>query len=150
MQTKKIPLLALVFVLLTVFSACKKDKKETPKSKTDLLTTGQWKMTAFTVSPPMDLDGDGIVDSDVYATMGACEKDDYYIFKKDGTLEQNEGASKCDPLDPQTETVDWSFVNDEKEIIFIGTRATILELTATRFRMSFQKGFSTVNIRMEK
>ena len=48
----------------------------------------------------------------------------------------NEGATKCDASDPQSEILDWSFVNEEKELIIDGDRVTILELTPSRLRLS--------------
>ena len=47
----------LLLTALFVFG-CKKDNQ--PQSKTDMLTSVQWKMSAFTMSPPMDFDGEGI------------------------------------------------------------------------------------------
>ena len=102
----------------------------------ELLTTGQWKVVAFTLSPPFDLDGDGDLDSDAYALMDACERDDFFIFKTDGKYEVNEGATKCDASDPQSELYDWAFVNEEKELIIDGDRVTIQELTSSRLRVS--------------
>lgn len=132
-----------LFILLITalfISGCKKDDKS--QSKTDMLTSVQWKMSAFTISPPMDIDLDGIIDSDLYATYDACNKDDYFVFKKDGTLDINEGPSRCSSYDPQVETVNWAFVNDEKEIIIDGDRGTIKELTASRFVITVPFGNS--------
>jgi len=134
MQTKLFLPLLLVSAVIFI-SGCNKDKDDKSLSRSDILTIGKWRMTALKMTPPVDYDGDGIVDSDVYAFIEACDKDDYFTFMKDGTLELNEGTLKCDPLDPQTQTDNWSFVNDEKEIIIAGDRCTILELNPTLFRV---------------
>jgi Lipocalin-like domain len=134
MQPKTKLLLLTSIIIMVVLFACKKE--DHPKTKSELLTTGEWKMTSFTVSPPVDLDGDGIVDSDIYSTYDACLKDDYYVFKNNGTMDINEGSTKCNPSDSQVETVNWAFVNGEKEIDIDGDRSTIVELTSTRFHIT--------------
>ena len=102
----------------------------------DLLTSGQWKLVSFTLTPPVDIDSDGDLDADAYVLMDACGKDDLFSFKADGKYEINEGATKCDPLDPQIEVLDWSFANEEQELIIDGDRATIEELTSSRLKLS--------------
>src|SRR4051812_20106422 len=111
MQTKLFSTLIIAAAVMFI-SGCSKDDKS--PSRTEILTTGKWKISAINMTPPTDYDGDGIVDSDVYAYLETCDKDDYFIFMKDGKLEFNEGIMKCDPLDPQTRTDSWSFLNDEK------------------------------------
>lgn len=111
---------------------CKKDEE----TKTDLLTSGQWRVTALTLTPGIDLDGDGDLDPDWYSLFEACDKDDYYVFNANGTYESNEGATKCDPDDPQTDSGTWSFVENETKINMDGDIATIEELTKNRFRVS--------------
>jgi hypothetical protein len=132
MQTKHYTKLFLLIVFTVTLASCKKDKEQ---SRTDILTSGQWKITAFTLAPPRDWDLDGDLDSDIYPLLDACDKDNYMIFKSDGKLELNEGATKCDPLDPQVEIQNWSFANEEKEIIIAGDRGTILEFNNDRFRV---------------
>lgn len=58
---KTIQLAALLLAMsgAITFQACKKDKKESTKTKTELITTGSWKMTAYTINPAADLDLDG-------------------------------------------------------------------------------------------
>src|SRR5688500_8216772 len=103
MQTKRYTTIFLAILLSATFSSCKKEKEQ---SRTDILTSGQWKIAAFTMTPPRDFDLDGDLDSDIYALLDACEKDNYFIFKSDGKLEFYEGATKCDPLDPNYEIQD--------------------------------------------
>lgn len=137
MQRRNLFGLLLLAGLALAHSSCDKDDgNEKGQSRMDLLTTGQWRMTAFSVSPAIDFDYDGDTDSDVLATFEPCHKDDYTVFKADGKAELNEGPTKCDALDPQVEYIDWAFVNGEKEIIIDGDRCTIVELSGTRFRVT--------------
>ena len=143
MQTKHYTRLFFAIILFATLGGCKKDKDQT---RTDILASGQWRITAFTMSPPRDFDLDGDLDSDIYALLDACQKDNYFIFKKDGKLEFNEGTTKCDPFDPQTEIQDWSFVNEEKEIIIDGDRGTIMELSKNKLRLQMNLLGSTAEV----
>ena len=48
----------------------------------------------------------------------ACEQDDIQRFETDGSLAIDEGATKCDPTDPQTEAGNWAFYDSETKLIF--------------------------------
>ena len=96
------------------FLACKKDKES--KSKTELLTNGGWHVTAYTVNPAIDFDGDGTEETDVYAVMDQCIKDDHTTFFTGGTAELDEGATKCSFSDPQTMSLSWSMTEDETKL----------------------------------
>lgn len=143
-------LLILSLLVATAYSACKKEENKTA-SKMDLLTDGRWQMTAYTLSPPFDLNYDGTPDTDGLAAMEPCDRDNLFLFKKDGTLEIDEGPTKCNPFDPQiNQTTTWAFVNNETEIIIDGDRATIQELTKTRFRVTVPVASSTGDITFTK
>ena len=133
--------------ILMICVACKKDNKE---SRMNLITSGNWKITALTIVPGYDIDGDGDLDTDIFQDFDLCEKDDYYIFKSNGVLEVDEGPSKCQPSDPQLTTGSWSFANQETEIIFDGMQGTIEELSSSRFRMRFEDRGETTTITMGK
>lgn len=65
------------------------------------LNTGQW------VSDPF---------------FQACLRDDRYIFSENGTLTVDEGATKCNAIDPQTTTGSWSLSSDASVLtIDLGT-----------------------------
>ena len=84
-------------------SSCSKDEdspEEVAKTTTEYLTAGNWKTTAMTISPGLNFGGVEI--TDFYAQFEACEKDDLTKFNTDGTITDDEGATKCDPNDPQT------------------------------------------------
>ena len=81
-------LLALVFV----GTSCKKDDEKTSK---DYLTAHDWKLVSIKIG--------GIA-----STLDDCDKDDFATFHKDGEYHLDEGATKCDPSDPQETTGTWS------------------------------------------
>jgi len=105
-------------VTLFLFASCsKEDEDDTPPAKTttELLTAGFWKTTAMTIDPGVNINGTII--TDFYAQLFDCTKDDLKRFDSDGKITDDEGATKCDPNDPQT-TNDgtWVLSADKKSI----------------------------------
>ena len=127
----------IAIAVLVVCVACKKENKE---NRMDLVTSGSWRMIAFTINPGYDYDADGDIDTDIFAVTEACVKDDIFFFKRDGAFEVDQGASKCDAMDPQTYTTDWEFSNNERSIIISGEEYDIEELSSTRLRISQRYG----------
>ena len=143
-QTIQLAVLLLAMTAVTTFVACKKDKDNPAgKTKTELLTTGSWKMTAFTTNPADDFDGDGDLETNYFDYIPGCVKDDITTFKTNGTADVDEGATKCDPLDPQTESITWSFTNNETKVEIDGAEYTLVELTATTIKVSDTYVFGT-------
>ncbi|MBC6492714.1 hypothetical protein ACFSQD_17840 [Flavihumibacter stibioxidans] len=140
MKSRKI-LRLLVLPLATLIitgSSCNKDDDEPAKTKTELLTSGAWKMSAHTVNPAQDLDGDGQSDdSDVFATYDACDKDDLTSFSTNGSGIISEGATKCDPSDPASYPFTWQWSNNETVLSLLGEDFTLIELTSSTLKVSF-------------
>jgi hypothetical protein len=121
--------------LTLLFSACSNDDELT--TKTDLLTSSSWKVTALTVDPAFPtFDNEGNVTgstNDLFAMMDDCSKDDTYSFNTDKTLILDEGASKCYNAAPQKTTGSWSFNSDETTLTITvdgdPQTMTIVELT---------------------
>lgn len=128
--------LLLVMTVMIIVS-CKKDKDDdsSGKTKTELLTTGSWKLTAYTSNPGQDWDGNGSIETNIFNVMDACEKDGYSTFNTNGTVENNEGPLKCDALDPQSETNSWSFADNETKLLEDGYPVTLLELTTATLKV---------------
>jgi len=122
---KKTILIAFIGSVFAI-SACKKEETTTPpvaqKTKTEIITSGSWKITGITVS-----DSSGSLD--VFALMDDCEKDGFMTFKTDGKFITDEGATKCDPDDPQTSEGTWAFSTDEKTITIDGDPANIISFS---------------------
>jgi hypothetical protein len=103
--------LALIGLLFT--AACKKEKEDIKPDPTAMLA-GKWQLKALTVDPPIDWFGAPV--RNVYAQLPACVKDDITIFNANGTVNFDEGASKCQPNDPQTLTGTWAFSADKTKV----------------------------------
>ena len=126
----------VLLVVIGIFFSCKKEEADPPKTKTELLTARPWKRTALTSQPAYDWNGNGTSDTDIMKIMLACEKDNLEYYKTDGTVETNEGATKCDPGDPQTWTSTWEFKDNETRIVWNATdEYDLVELTETTLRL---------------
>ena len=99
----------LILTVVLLFTSCKKintTDEATVKSTLLLLQNKNWKLTALTVTPGSS----GTGTEDVYNTsMEACEKDNIYRFNSGNVFILDEGLTKCDPADPQTENGTWDY-----------------------------------------
>ncbi len=103
-------LVAMLGLLAICSTSCKKDNDDVKKA--EILTGGNWQMTALTTDPAYDWFGTPV--TNIYAQLPACIKDDLTVFKTNGTVNFDEGVSKCDPNAPQTTSGTWAFSTDEK------------------------------------
>ncbi|MDI3322299.1 hypothetical protein [Pinibacter soli] len=139
---------AIVMLSVAAMTGCKKDDSKTSnKSKTELLTTGSWKQTSIYFSPAVDWDGDGHKENEVINLYSPCDRDDLMTFKTNGTVVNDEGASKCDPSDPQViETTHWKFADNETKIVIgdpgVEESAQLLELTSSvlKVKVTMEEG----------
>ena len=127
---KKVFLFTAIWIGL--FSiGCNKDDDDTAASKKDLLIAGSWKLTAVV----SDDDGDGTYETNDFIQFSDCYTDNYYTFKTNGELEMNEGATKCDPADPQTDTANWQLTNNETTLVIEGDNYAIEELNTSTLKL---------------
>lgn len=124
--------------------ACKKDSKS--KSKAELITNGSWHISAYTVDPAIDYDGDGTDETNIYAVMEQCIKDDHTTFFAGGTGELDEGPTKCDPGDPQSTPLTWSITPDETQLEVEGIQYLIESLTESQMMLKEIEVISTVSV----
>ena len=125
--------LALIAIAGLTIVACKKkdDDDDTPAktTKTDMLTANNWVWTNMKLAPPLDT-------IDVWSTIDVCDKDDVISFNKNGNGTTDEGVTKCEPTDPQTESFKWTWLNSETQLRIVDNDmdTTLLEnvsITAT-------------------
>ncbi|MCB0823032.1 MAG: lipocalin family protein [Bacteroidales bacterium] len=133
----------VLLVLAVIVTACKKDDDDSTSTKTnkEYLTSGYWKITAMTIDPGVSFGGTTI--TDLYSQFPSCTKDDIMKFNSDGSITDDEGATKCDVNDPQT-TNDGSWVmsqdNKSFTVSYPGEDAftmTIIEISDTKLKGSY-------------
>ena len=120
---------ALIFGLSLMLS-CSKDAGDDP-AKLSALTTGSWKLTAYTT----DYEKDGVYEENTYAFIGECNQDNFYTFHVDSTVVEDQGPTKCLETDPQTRTLSWKFKEHQTQLLFGTTTYQIEELTTTTLRL---------------
>ncbi len=76
----------------------------------NLITSAAWKYDTSGI----DIDQNGKVDHIGDTTVTACQKDDIFTFHKDSTGVLDEGPTKCNAGDPQTQPFSWYFMNNDK------------------------------------
>ena len=131
-------LLIPLFAVVVIFISCKKDKKDNAtKTKTELLTTGTWKFTAAVITPAYDYYGDGVMTTNIFAIMKACEKDDFEIYKTNGIWEYHEGPTTCYPSNPQEFSDSWYFADNETKLFVGSDELIILALTETALKVRY-------------
>lgn len=118
-----------ILIIALNFSACKKKENKSSstaastvdstqiKQRTQLLTSGNWKMTEMTVSP--GISSGGTITTDWFSKLDTCSKDNFTTYYTNKEFVIDEGATKCNPNDPQTTTGTWVF----------NSNATVLSLT---------------------
>jgi hypothetical protein len=143
---RKITLMIAALAFLTVSSCKKEDEKTTTptKSKTELLTAKAWKMTAMTINPGITPVPGGPTITDLFSFLDACEKDNTEKYNTGGTGVTDEGATKCDPADPQTVNFTWAFASNETKLVFDGDSGDILQLDETTLKVAAQLDGSEV------
>ena len=134
---KKNLLLTLSFIAVLFISSCKDDTKEpTPaKTKTENLCSAPWKATAATIDPAIDVGGTQV--TDWYSQFEACMKDDLVKYESNKTGTYDEGATKCDPTDPQNTPFTWTFDLSETKLTEDGDTYDIIQLDETTLKYSF-------------
>ena len=124
MKRFSIPLLLVAIIFV---AGCSKEANIT---KTDLISKA-WKYKRFSAVA-------GALTVDVLSTMQPCELDDIYRFNSNKTYSVEEGATKCDPSDPQIiESGSWRF-NTAETKLYLGTDSVeVIELTSTSLHLRF-------------
>lgn len=101
-------------ILIGICWGCKKSSSSSSGTSADvtLITQGSWKYDTSGI----DLDQDGKIDNnDIPDTvLKSCQKDDVFTFNKDSTGLIDEGPTKCNVGDAQTDPLTWKFTSNDK------------------------------------
>ncbi|MEA3427315.1 MAG: lipocalin family protein [Bacteroidota bacterium] len=136
----------IAILIFLINTGCSKggDSSTTPTpttSKVTLLTSSDWGIAGIQHKAVS-----ASVWTDDYAGLTACVKDNKVVYRANGTYESNEGATKCNPSDPQIlETGTWSLTTNETILVVQATNgnqiynATIETLTTNSLIISFTK-----------
>jgi hypothetical protein len=127
-----------IVLILAVGISCNKDESTVPLpvSRAQLLARS-WIQTDLLASLP------GGPPQSVFTTvLEACERDNIWNFKSDGTYTVTEGATKCNAADPDTATSGtWQLTESDTKIIIddineVPQTFTITELTSSSLKIT--------------
>ena len=130
----------VVSIFLTL-SSCNKDDDEVAVSDRSNALLGQWEYTAIITDRAVDINGDGIVNIDLFNTqeIRQCIKDNLTFFTEmdiagAGDYSINENGLACDDNDPFSTIESDSYQLVNNEIIRFETRndMRIIELTKSK------------------
>jgi hypothetical protein len=138
-------LLGLSLVVATAGCSKKNDSTPAPtvSAKTALLTAVKWRITGITSTTTFM---GQTVTGDSYASLPACQRDNFETFSTNLSTTFDEGATKCSSGDPQTKQGTWSFNAAETELTitdpsqaanspFRTANAEIVQLTANSMQL---------------
>ena len=133
---KNISFLFLALICLVSISSCRKDSGEPDNQNEKMIVGKNWKLTAYTE------DGDDVF----FELYDACERDNIETFFADKTFKIDEGATKCDPSDPQTSASgNWSISGNKLTLSAPGLSlqfvTTIIALNSTTLKYSLINPF---------
>ena len=137
-------LIFIAFCATTLLFSCydhlKTDANNDQQGYSNAQVIGVWKITAVNSDVPNDWNGDGLPETDIYATWSACQKDNLYSFIVDytGTFKLN-----C----TITETGSWQVVNTQHLQFFSPTTGIELEKFIAMSNLEFKttRGYTLSN-----
>lgn len=128
-----------VFALILLSFSCSKDDNKAPAPTKKDLFAKTWRQTDILAAL-----GGGVQSSVFTTVLTACQQDNLWQFKTDGTYTLLEGATRCPTSTSDVITTGtWTFSENDTKVTFVdavnGTQTfTILELTATTMRLNGQ------------
>lgn len=134
-------MLLLLMGGMVAISSCKKDDDDSP-SKTKLISGKNFYVKSMKIDPGVSTPA-GITVTDLFPFTADCVKDNFITYNENGTFVEDEGASKCEPGDPQTINGTWEFLSDETQLMM--TYDTLYQLynldhlTNTILKLSFSQ-----------
>lgn len=110
MKNQILSLVTSAVIIWAFLPGCSKDDTGSKqKTKTELISQSNWKFSTATVGG-----------TDVSAFLQTCQKDNTLSFQSTGNGSADEGATKCNSGDPQTNSFTWNFTSSES-ILHVST-----------------------------
>ena len=146
--------LFLLLLATASLGACKKDSNSTSPaaaSRPDLLTAKNWRLSAYTST--FTAAGTPAVTTDEYAGLPACERDNFAKFNTNKSVAFDEGPTKCNTTDPQTENGTWDFNSDYTKLTLGDPQLggfpvpfDVIDLSASTMALRYTYTYSTNGI----
>jgi hypothetical protein len=137
---------------IVMFTACSNKENDTPKPKTGTeLLAGDVSKSWLFKDGSLVMSGTVNMTFDMKQSTPACDLDDLIIYKRDGKIAHDEGATKCAATDPQTEDRGtWVLSDDGKKLTFTDKTGTkqeqeVIELTESSFKTKWTIAINGTN-----
>lgn len=109
-------------------------------------------MESATISPGLDFDQDGDLDTDLLSMLDLCEADDIKIYQSDKRTLYDNGETKCDPADPR-QSVEGTWSYKDHKITEIGADREELTLevrknTGEKLSLVMTESFDTDKVEL--
>ncbi len=116
-----------VIAVMVIAISCKKYGNSSPMfTNTDYLTQETWKISKY--EQKMNSTGTYV---DQFPSEPACTQDDIYQFSTNFQYQLSEGATKCNPSDPDVIHIGtWGFLQNETQLRADNVYCNILKLDA--------------------
>jgi len=123
---KRITPYLLSLVATITIGSCAKNKNENsqPLSARELLTLKPWRLLSY----GYDNNSNGLVDSNE-EEIKDCERDNTYIFNKNGSGVVQENSNICTGVDPSSSFA-WTLTNNDTVLDFYFGTANIVKLSS--------------------
>jgi len=127
-------LLILLLAAATVITSCSKDDDDnsggggggtTPVTNTSKLCNKNWKIQSAKFN--------GVDITNQF--FEPCDLDNFFRFNTNGTYTADEGATKCDTANPQTDTGTWSWAASETKLVLDGDTSDVLTNSGTALKL---------------
>ncbi len=103
----------LALLIILAFTGCSKNDNDGESTRTQLLISAAWKFQTAGV----DLDNNNTIDEPIPdMVLEACDLDNTFVFRENGTGFVDNGTLKCDATEPQTVEFGWSFTDNQQKI----------------------------------
>ncbi|MBT2560104.1 hypothetical protein J7E50_02565 [Pedobacter sp. ISL-68] len=131
-----------IAVTVVLYLSCKPSRGNSGTQSASFVNK-KWEMKALSVAPAIDWDLDGKKDTDIFALMEGCEKDDVLILKDDKIVVRNAGKMRCDEEEAQEhQTGIWSYDGASKKLVLkedqVAQELTIVENSANKLVVTYK------------
>lgn len=111
---KNLKKFALLFIATTAITitACDSDSDDDGNNPAPALTAEQKLTGTFLIIDQTITYNDTIIER--FSDLDSCDRDDLLIFNANKTGAFDEGATKCDTMDPQSDSFTWSLLSDTR------------------------------------
>ena len=131
-----------ITVSVLLYLSCKSSRGN-GVSQSGSFVNKKWEMKSLSVAPAIDWDLDGKKDTDIFALMEGCEKDDILLLKDDKIIVRNAGKVMCDEDEAQeNRTGIWSYDGANKKLVLkedqVAQELTIVESSANKLVVTYK------------